>query len=87
MFNLGLSHARDKPCLGHRPVVSTNPLKFADYYVWQTYAEVDVRRRAVGSALSAMFASGQLKGGDYNTVGLWSANRPGMSLLHTAELY
>ena len=80
IFETGLTESRDKPFLGRRPVLSTNPLKFADHYVWETYREVDIRRRAVGSALHGMFASGMLQGEDYNTVGIWSPNRPGMSL-------
>jgi long-chain acyl-CoA synthetase len=77
IFNLGLTRSRDKQFLGHRPIISTNPLKFADHYVWETYAEVDVRRKAVGSALRNYFNSGYLKGGKYETVGIWSINRPG----------
>lgn len=83
IFQTGLAASRDKPFLGHRPVLSTNPLKFADHYVWETYREVDVRRRAVGSALHGMFASGTLQGGDHDTVGLWSPNRPGMPLRYS----
>jgi long-chain acyl-CoA synthetase len=66
--------------LGHRPLVSTQPLKFSDHYVWETYAEVDVRRRNVGSALLPMFKNGELGGGDMRTVGVWSQNRPGVSI-------
>jgi long-chain acyl-CoA synthetase len=57
-------------------VISTDPLKYGPY-VWQTYGEVDVRRRHVGSALYHMFAKGELGGGDLDTVGIWSRNRPG----------
>jgi long-chain acyl-CoA synthetase len=77
IFNLGLQKSGDKPFLGRRPIVSQNPLQFADHYVWETYKEVDVRRKAVGSALRNLFTSGQLKAGKYETVGIWSINRPG----------
>ena len=77
VFDLGLKLSRDKPFLGHRPLISTNPVKYADHYVWSTYAEVDERRRNVGSALHRFFAEGKLGGGDLATVGIWSQNRPG----------
>lgn len=58
-------------------MVSTNPLKFADHYVWLTYREVDVKRREIGSALHTWFQKGVLGGGEMETVGIWSPNRPG----------
>lgn len=70
---------KDRKFLGYRPKISVNPLKFANHYVWETYGDVDLRRRHVGSALTALFKSGELGGGEYETVGIWSANRPGMS--------
>lgn len=72
----GLEISENKRFLGHRPVISTNPLKYGPY-VWQTYAEVDLRMRRVGSALFHMFGKGELGGGDMETVGIWSQNRPG----------
>lgn len=77
VFEVGLAHGRDRPMLGHRPVISTNPLTFAKHYVWETYGDIDVRRRALGSALDKLFREGVLGGGEYETVGLWSQNRPG----------
>jgi hypothetical protein len=77
IFNTGLSGGKDRPMLGHRPLISSNPLKYADHYVWETYGEVDTKRRALGSALDAMFAAKTLGGGEYKTLGLWSMNRPG----------
>lgn len=78
VFESGLRRSgKDAPCLGHRPIVSENPLKHADHFVWQTYAEVDARRRAVGSALLKLFNDGVLTSGDLKTVGLWSKNSPG----------
>ncbi|KAF9501285.1 long-chain-fatty-acid-CoA ligase [Pleurotus eryngii] len=76
VFACGISMGKDRPYLGHRPLVSSNPLKFADHYVWQTYAEVDVRRRRLGSALRYLFDTGVLGGADLDTVGIWSINRP-----------
>lgn len=77
MFDTGLALSKDRNFLGYRPKLSTNPVKYADHYVWQTYTEVDARRRAVGSALASLFQQGVLGGGEMETVGLWSQNRPG----------
>ena len=77
IFEFGLQLSRDKPFLGHRPQISSNPVKFADHYVWATYAQVDERRRDLGSALHHFFAEGVIGGGDLATVGIWSQNRPG----------
>jgi len=77
----GLKNAGDRDFLGYREVVSRNPLKFASVYKWITYKQADIRRQHIGSALHTLFKSGQLVGGDYETVGLWSANRPGACAL------
>lgn len=45
--------------------------------------------RHVGSALFRMFAQGKLGGGDLETVGIWSQNRPGeapIDILHIDTL-
>jgi long-chain acyl-CoA synthetase len=84
IYNTGFKRSKNQPMVGHRPVTSTNPLKFADHYVWETYAQFDVRRRAVGSALHGMFASGELKSDGLETVGIWSMNRPGALNQHHA---
>ncbi|EIM90194.1 acetyl-CoA synthetase-like protein [Stereum hirsutum FP-91666 SS1] len=76
IFEVGLARSRDLTCLGHRPVISTNPLKYADHFVWNTYADSDIRRRQIGSALHHLFKNGVLGGGEYDTVGIWSQNRP-----------
>jgi long-chain acyl-CoA synthetase len=76
-FESGLRQARHKPFLGHREVLSTDPITYGDY-TWQTYSQVDKRRRAIGSALNDMFISGRLTPGEeLRTVGIWSVNRPG----------
>jgi long-chain acyl-CoA synthetase len=77
IFDNGYNTNPDARLLGHRPIVSTNPLKFGPY-VWQTYKQVDARRRCVGSALHSLFSRGVLMGDDLETVGIWSQNRPGM---------
>ncbi|KAG9025975.1 hypothetical protein FS837_004766, partial [Tulasnella sp. UAMH 9824] len=78
LFESGLAQANDLPFLGHRAVLTTEPtVTFAPEYTWQTYAEVDKRRRAVGSALESYFKSGKLqKGSDFEAVGIWAVNRP-----------
>lgn len=52
---------------------------YAPQFVWQTYREVDVRRRNVGSAFNFLRENGRVGGGDLPTVGIWSYNRPGTS--------
>ncbi len=76
VYDEGYRKAKGGDFLGHRPVVSKKPLKYANYYVWQTWPEVDARRRAVGSALHKLFQTKELVGGQYETVGLWSKNCP-----------
>jgi len=79
IFDSGLSTAGPKaPFLGHRPVESQQPLKFANHYVWQTWGEIDTRRRNIGGALEGLFRSGAAVGTNgLDTVGIWSANIPG----------
>lgn len=79
LWDIGLAVGKDKKFLGHRPVVSTNPLVFGPY-VWQTYTQIAERRKHIGSALHALFAKGELGGGELETVGIWSQNRPGEHL-------
>src|SRR5271154_623930 len=74
IFDNGLAISRSSRFLGHRPKVSKNPDQFAPYYLWETYEQIDVRRRAVGSALTALFKNGEIGGGDLQTVGIWSKN-------------
>ncbi|GBE82345.1 acetyl-CoA synthetase-like protein [Sparassis latifolia] len=76
MFEEGLRVSANSPCLGHRPLVSAKPLQYADHYVWQSYATVDARKRALGSGLHKLFRDGVLGGGEYETVGIWSRNTP-----------
>ncbi|KII88699.1 hypothetical protein PLICRDRAFT_41910 [Plicaturopsis crispa FD-325 SS-3] len=84
VFDSGLRQSRRGPCLGHRPLISKQPLKFANEYVWQTYEEVDVRRRSIGSALWKLFADGVLGGGEMDTVGIWLQNRPEWQIIDLA---
>lgn len=66
--------------MGRRSVVSVNPLKFAPTYTWFTYGEVDIKRRHIGSAIHSLFNQGILGGGEFQTVGIWAPNCPGMYL-------
>ncbi|OCB84221.1 acetyl-CoA synthetase-like protein [Sanghuangporus baumii] len=84
IFELGLKLSTNERYLGHRPIVSKNPLKFADHYVWETYNQVDQRRRNVGSALHRYFTDGVLGGGEMPTVGIWSQNRPEWQIIDLA---
>ncbi|KAF5391921.1 hypothetical protein D9757_001788 [Collybiopsis confluens] len=84
IFDCGMRVGKDQPFLGHRPLISTNPLKFAPYYEWQTWGQVDYRRRCVGSALSSLFKIGKLGGGELKTVGIWSINRPEWQIVDIA---
>lgn len=79
IFDRGLKVAGpDAPYLGHRPVVSSNPLKFADHFVWSTWGEVAKRRLDIGSGIENLFRSGDaVRANGLETVGLWSANTPG----------
>jgi len=73
------------PYIGYRPQVSTNPLKFADHFVWSTWSEVAKRRLHVGSGIENLFRSGDaVKANGLETVGLWSGNTPGQSLFHVS---
>jgi long-chain acyl-CoA synthetase len=83
IFQSGLERSRNKPFLGRRSVVSSKPLTYGSY-VWETYGEVDIRRRHVGSALFQMFGKGQLGGGEMETVGIWSQNRPEWQVIDIA---
>jgi long-chain acyl-CoA synthetase len=89
IFDCGMRIGKDAPFLGHRPLISKEPLKYAPYYEWQTWGQVDYRRRCVGSALSLLFKNGKLGGGELETVGIWSQNRPGpcfpLSLVPSSE--
>ena len=82
VFDSGYALSKDLTFLGHRPVVSKSPPKYADHYIWQTYAQVDERRRNLGSGIHALFENGTVGGGELPTVGLWSPNRPGKFLIH-----
>ncbi|KAF9262150.1 long-chain-fatty-acid-CoA ligase [Marasmius fiardii PR-910] len=84
VFDSGLTVGRNQPMLGHRPQISANPLKFANHYVWESWGDVDDRRRAVGSALHLLFNNGELGGGEYETVGIWSQNRPEWQIVDLA---
>ncbi|KZT18917.1 acetyl-CoA synthetase-like protein [Neolentinus lepideus HHB14362 ss-1] len=87
IFDIGLVKSRKLPFLGHRPIISSSGSSpvYADYYVWQTYEDVDKRRRAIGSAVYRLFESGKLGARDgMDAVGIWSRNRPEWSIVDLA---
>ncbi|KAJ7605183.1 hypothetical protein FB45DRAFT_1069562 [Roridomyces roridus] len=84
VFANGLSGGPNRQYLGYRPVVSTEPLVFAPRYKWYTYGEVDARRRRLGSAIEHLFRTGAVGGGDMETVGIWSTNRPEWQMVDMA---
>ena len=67
IFDEGFRRAGDAPFLGHRPLVSAHrgPPAYARRHVWQSWPAVDARRRALGSALHALFGGGVLGGRVY----------------------
>lgn len=77
LFEAGLSLGPHRPFLGHRPLLSSNPPTLAREYVWESYGSVDARRRRVGSALEFKYRQGSYPKAEFETVGIWSANRPG----------
>lgn len=79
VFEQGLQTSGEgAQCVGYRPKVSSEPLKFADHFVWQTYGEVDTRRKNLGSAIQGLFDSGDATATDgLETIALWSMNIPG----------
>ena len=76
IFEEGLRRSKCGRFLGHRPVLSKKQLTYANYHVWQSWPEVDARRRAVGSAVNELFQTKVLGGGELETVGIWSKNCP-----------
>jgi hypothetical protein len=77
LFLSGMAMGADRPCLGWRPRISTNPVKFANKFEWLSYAQVNERRLNLGSAIEALFRSARAGGGELPTVGIWCQNRPG----------
>ncbi|KAL1950764.1 hypothetical protein VTO73DRAFT_5888 [Trametes versicolor] len=84
LYAEGFRLGKGRPFLGHRPILSKKPLQYANYHVWQSWTEVDARRRAVGSAMHKMFQSGELGGRELDTVGIWSKNCPNWLLVDLA---
>ncbi|GJJ09132.1 hypothetical protein Clacol_003354 [Clathrus columnatus] len=78
LFESGLQVSANKPCLGYRPITSQAPLTHALYYKWQTYAEVDVRRRSLGSALEFISQETMGIGEAVLDIGIWGCNSPGL---------
>ena len=64
---------------GRTGTITEKPLTYANHHVWQSWPEVDARRRAVGSAIHKLFQTKELGGYQLDTVGIWSKNCPSMS--------
>ncbi|KAG9028636.1 hypothetical protein FRB95_006267 [Tulasnella sp. JGI-2019a] len=85
LFDSGLAYGRDRNYLGHRQVISEHPLVLAKEYTWESYGQVDKRRRAIGSAMELKFKSGMYpKGAEFETIGIWSINRPEWQIIDLA---
>ncbi|KAG8848283.1 hypothetical protein FRB96_001256 [Tulasnella sp. 330] len=87
LFESGLAQAADRPCLGHRELISTGsePAEWAPEYIWETYTEINIRRKAVGSAIEGLFRSGVCPAGtDFEGVGIWAINRPEWQIVDLA---
>ncbi|KAG8741399.1 hypothetical protein FRC10_002919 [Ceratobasidium sp. 414] len=84
IFDSGLYKSRNEPFTGMRPVLPDGTL--ARYFVWSTYAEIDVRRQRVGSALEVFRRNGELwnNGERLHNVGIWSGNRPEWQVIDLA---
>ena len=86
IFDRGLKVAGPHaPYIGHRPTISTNPLRFANNFIWATWGEVEKRRLNVGSGIENIFRSGDaVKANGFEIVGLWSLNTPGGFAFHAS---
>ncbi|KZV81333.1 acetyl-CoA synthetase-like protein [Exidia glandulosa HHB12029] len=89
VFESGLSRGPQRALLGSRPrIPHSSPAKLERRYVWQSYGEVDARRRDLGSALYTLFRDGTLGGGDLPTIGVWMVNRSEWQIVDfAAHLY
>lgn len=87
LFLSGMARGADRPCLGWRTQISSNPVKYANKYEWLSYAQVNERRLNLGSAIEALFRSGRAGGGELPTVGIWCKNRPGAFSLFLTPRY
>ncbi|KAG8812318.1 hypothetical protein FRC18_003011, partial [Serendipita sp. 400] len=84
IFEAGLARSPRGACLGVRPLVSSNPLKYADAYVWQTYEQVHKRKCDLGSAIEGLWRAGKAGGSELPTVGVWCINRPEWQIIDQA---
>ncbi|KAG8921090.1 hypothetical protein FRC01_000420 [Tulasnella sp. 417] len=84
LFEAGLSLGSHRPFLGHRPSLSTSPPTLAREYVWESYGSVDARRRKIGSALEFKYRQGSYPKAEFETVGIWSINRPEWQIIDIA---
>ncbi|KAI8384984.1 uncharacterized protein BYT42DRAFT_564291 [Radiomyces spectabilis] len=96
LFKNGLRISRDRPCLGHRPIVNPKTGQRGNY-VWQTYREVNHRVTNFGSGLLDMINNTLNNPRTQNIpIGIWSVNRPEWAIadlacaaysLYTVALY
>ncbi|KIO29189.1 hypothetical protein M407DRAFT_21758 [Tulasnella calospora MUT 4182] len=84
LFEAGLSLGPHRPFLGHRPSLSSNPPTLAREFVWESYGSVDARRRKIGSALEFKYRQGSYFKTEFETVGIWSINRPEWQIIDIA---
>ncbi|EJD44071.1 long-chain-fatty-acid-CoA ligase [Auricularia subglabra TFB-10046 SS5] len=89
VFDSGLLFGAQRTLFGHRPrVPHSHPPQLETRYVWETYGQIDARRRDLGSALYSLFRNGELGGGEHPTVGIWAVNRPEWQVVDlTNQLY
>lgn len=65
------------PMLGRRPLISSNPPTYANYYEWITWEQADIRRQLIGSGLTKLFEDGVAGGDPLRCFGIYSGNCPG----------
>ncbi|KAI8149587.1 hypothetical protein BJV82DRAFT_588533 [Fennellomyces sp. T-0311] len=96
LFREGLKTARDRPCLGHRPIINAKTGERGQY-VWQTYRQVNHRITNFGSGMLNLINHTL---NDPRTrqipIGIWAVNRPEWTIadlasaaygLYTVSLY
>lgn len=76
VLHSGLKQSRDRPCLGHRPIVNEKTGQRGQY-VWQTYRQVNHRITNFGSGLMNLINHTLNDSRTRNIpIGIWAVNRP-----------
>lgn len=65
------------PFLGRRPLISSNPPTYANYYEWITWEQAELRIQHIGSGLTKLFSDGTAGGDPLRCFGIYSGNCPG----------